>query len=402
MRHLILLILFFAMYLTGFAQDSIPKATQDDRLENIVKYESNTKDFTVKGSGRLFIDYGHLSANTAFQENFEELEDENLLKLKSAEFNVSGTFFQNTEFKFKAEFAGNKVSVREAFVGFKNIPAVGTIRIGYIYEPLRFSSLSSSKYSSFMERAKNHGFSPKNNLGAVVFNSFLNKRLSAQLGAFHNGSNSKDNLQNNDGYAVTSRIIGLPYVAENKLLHVGAGFSYRKPDTKEYVIPSSIGSYLSGEKLKAEVLPDVDNINLLNLELVYVHNTVAFQTEYMVANVHTDLENFQFWNYYAELSWFLTGESKNYRGGYKGYGRVKPNQNFGDGGKGIGAWEIAGRYSKTNLTEGVALGGVQSEFLLGLNWHLNPYTRLMLNYIHTDLQNNNKMDVIQARLQVDL
>jgi len=393
--------LIFGVQFSSFAQDSIPKPTQSS-LEDIAKYETSNKDFTVKASGRLFIDYRFLSENTTFQENYGALEDDNLLRLKSAEFNVSGTFFKNTEFKFKAEFAGNKVSVREGFVGFKNIPGVGTFRLGYIYEPLRFSSLSSSKYSSFMERSKNHGFSPKNNLGAVVFNSFLDKRLSAQVGVFHNGSNSKDNLQNNDGYAVTSRIIGLPYVAEKKLLHVGAGFNYRKPDSKEYIIPSSIGSYLSGEKLKAEVLSDIDNINLLNLELVYVHNTVAFQSEYIIANVHTDVENFQFWNYYAELSWFLTGESKNYRGGYKGYGRIKSNQNFGDGNKGIGAWEIAGRYSKTNLTDGIVEGGIQSEYLLGVNWHLNPYTRLMFNYIHTDIQDNNKMNVIQARLQVDM
>ena len=401
MRHLTLLLLIFTAPIVGFAQDSIPKPAKSS-LEDIAKYETSNKDFTVKGSGRLFIDYGYLSENTTFQENYGALEDNNLLRLKSAEFNVSGTLFQNTEFKFKAEFAGNKVSVREGFVGFKNLPGVGTLRVGYIYEPLRFSSLSSSKYSSFMERSKNHGFSPKNNLGAVVFNDFLNDRLSAQAGVFHNGSNSKDNLQDNDGYAITSRVVGLPYVGEQKLLHLGAGFSYRKPDSKEYVIPSAIGSYLSDKKLKAEVLSDVNNINLLNLEAVYIHKAVAFQTEYIIANVHTDLDNFQFWNYYAEVSWFLTGESKNYSGGYKGFSRLKPNRNFGSDKNGIGAWEIAGRYSKTDLTDGMVQGGIQSEFLLGLNWHLNPYTRLMIDYIHTDLEDNNKMDVIQARLQVDL
>src|SRR5690554_2585540 len=154
MRHLTLLMLIFGVQFSSFAQDSIPKPTQSS-LEDIAKYETSNKDFTVKASGRLFIDYGFLSENTTFQENYGALEDDNLLRLKSAEFNVSGTFFKNTEFKLKAEFAGNKVSVREGFVGFKNIPGVGTFRLGYIYEPLRFSSLSSSKYSSFMERSKN-------------------------------------------------------------------------------------------------------------------------------------------------------------------------------------------------------------------------------------------------------
>ena len=51
-----------------------------------------------------------------------------------------------------------------------------------------------------------------------------------------------------------------------------------------------------------------------------------------------------------------------------------------------GAWEIAFRYSYTNLNDGVGLtriqGGVMDGYSLGLNWYLNNNIKVQFDWIY--------------------
>ena len=46
-------------------------------------------------------------------------------------------------------------------------------------------------------------------------------------------------------------------------------------------------------------------------------------------------------------------------------------------------------------------GGEQSDLSFGVNWYLNPATRLMINYDYVNVKNTGKANVIQARMQID-
>ena len=51
---------------------------------------------------------------------------------------------------------------------------------------------------------------------------------------------------------------------------------------------------------------------------------------------------------------------------------------------GIGAWEVNGRYSTLNLTDGVIDGGDMQIASLGINWWLNPFFGVSMNYHHIE------------------
>lgn len=103
-----------------------------------------------------------------------------------------------------------------------------------------------------------------------------------------------------------------------------------------------------------------------------------------------------------QLSYFLTGESRPYKKSAGCFDRVRPKKNFAwKGERGPGAWELAGRYSWLDLDDAAVDGGTLQDFTLGLNWHLNPNTRVMWNYIHANAEDQGDADIFGMRLQID-
>jgi phosphate-selective porin OprO/OprP len=110
-----------------------------------------------------------------------------------------------------------------------------------------------------------------------------------------------------------------------------------------------------------------------------------------------------FSGYYAQASYFLTGESRPYKNFTGVFDRVKPKENFAWG-KGLGAWELTLRYSFVDLNDGGIRGGEETNYTAGVNWYLNPNVRLMLNYTLADIVHDlyeGDIDMLQARFQVD-
>ena len=82
-----------------------------------------------------------------------------------------------------------------------------------------------------------------------------------------------------------------------------------------------------------------------------------------------------------------------------GFGRQKESNPFDPKNGGWGAWEIAGRYDVINLADGSAQVnastarnavmcdecGAQKTWLIGLNWWINDYTALKLNYNQSEI-----------------
>ena len=67
------------------------------------------------------------------------------------------------------------------------------------------------------------------------------------------------------------------------------------------------------------------------------------------------------------------------------FGRVKVNDPVYGGSRGWGAWQVAGRYDVLDLGDraasipGCTACGEQATWLIGVNWYLTDYVRLMLN-----------------------
>lgn len=105
-----------------------------------------------------------------------------------------------------------------------------------------------------------------------------------------------------------------------------------------------------------------------------------------------------FYGWFVEGTWILTGETKPYTAAainneVGGYGNPVPSRPFSLSGDSWGAWELAVRYSSTNLNWNLAqtstnfatsvLGGVtggkEDVLTLGVNWYLNRNLKLQLN-----------------------
>jgi phosphate-selective porin OprO/OprP len=108
---------------------------------------------------------------------------------------------------------------------------------------------------------------------------------------------------------------------------------------------------------------------------------------------------------YMYLSYFLTGEHIPWERESGTIGRVKPFENFflverchGGTGHGLGAWQVALRYSYGDFTDDNILGGVGSAVTFGLNWWWTPYSRLQFNYIYGDIDERSLRNISSTGL----
>ncbi|PTQ07488.1 porin [Sphingomonas oleivorans] len=80
--------------------------------------------------------------------------------------------------------------------------------------------------------------------------------------------------------------------------------------------------------------------------------------------------------------YFLTGEAPEYSSRYGTFVHPKVRHTVFEGGP--GAIELTARYERLDYT-GLVSGGRGWAATLGTNWYLNPFVRLMVNYIHWDV-----------------
>ncbi|HUB84170.1 MAG TPA: porin, partial [Rhizomicrobium sp.] len=143
--------------------------------------------------------------------------------------------------------------------------------------------------------------------------------------------------------------------------------------------------------------------------------------DYDVTRRASALPNPSFDGWYVQGSWVITGESKPYIASTGSYGLPKPDAPLSFDHGGIGAWELAARYSVLDLndnagTAGLATpvggvrGGEQKIWTAGINWYPNGAIRFVLDYQHTDVSRLSgsggdlgaKLDAVSLRAQFAL
>ena len=107
--------------------------------------------------------------------------------------------------------------------------------------------------------------------------------------------------------------------------------------------------------------------------------------------------------FYVQGSWILTGETRRYDMASAAFQAPRPFVPFSSAG-GLGAWELALRYSHLDLdfhsglagtaaTADAIRGGTQDIWTFGVNWYLNTNVKLMLNWLHIDVDRLNPAGV---------
>jgi len=355
-------------------------------------------DFKLKIGGRLQTDWFWSSEDNAIKSDVGEQEDG--VEIRRARLYFSGLIYGNIEYKLQFDFAGGEADLKDAYLGLTDFP-LGKLRMGHFKEPFSLEELTSSKYITFMERALPNIFAPSRNTGFMLHNTASDERMTTAIGVFRSTDDYGENVDDG-GYNVTGRVTALP-IYENKganLLHIGAGYSYRNPD-------DSVRYHQRPEAHLANYFVDTSNfasdqVDLVGLEAAWINGPLSLQGEYMMAKADrlgsgSDVE---LDGYYIQASYFLTGEHRNYKTSEAAFSRIKPKENYSASG-GSGAWEIKARYSGLDLSDNDITGGELDNISAGLNWYLNPNTKIMWDYVHADKDNVGQADMLMMRLQFE-
>ncbi|MCG3136853.1 MAG: hypothetical protein HJJLKODD_00689 [Phycisphaerae bacterium] len=375
-----------------------------------LRLESKDGMFKLKVGGRVHLDGAIMDADdNAEERGLGDLEDG--VEFRRAWIVFSGDMYKNAFFKLEYDLAQGDTDFLDVYMGIKDVPWLGRIQAGHFREPMGLEMLTNANYLTFMERATpTESFAPNRNTGVQVSNTFLDQRATWALGGFVETDNFGDG-QFRDGRNVTGRLTALPFYEDEGRRYVHLGLSYSR---KYYQGDRREGDHLARFRSRPEshlaqrfidTGPFYANAaNILGAEAVWTHGPFSLQGEYFHDWVEGTWEwqtaEPSFYGFYVQASYFLTGEHRPYEKETGLIGRVKPLKNFREDG-GWGAWEVAGRYSMTDLHDAHIDGDRLNDLTFGLNWYLNPNMRVMFNYIYADTEDFGNAHIYQMRLAFD-
>ena len=386
--------------------------------------------------GRLQVDGATFSQNAASQTQVGNVRDG--VEFRRARIGIQGDAFDVFNYRIEMDFANRdyglpintnaqSTAFKDVYVGISDLPLLGNVRIGHFKEPFGLDQLNSSNYITFMERSLGDEgcFVPGRNTGIMAFDCSENQRATWAIGGFISSDPDQPPTFQCDhgGYAVTMRGTFLPWYDEPSdgagLIHTGIAYSYRSAPDNVVTFSARPEAHL-GPSLVSLTLTNADHWQLLGAEAAMVYGPFSIQSEFFGSTVDRGAAgNATFTGCYAYVSYFLTGEHRPYKRSTGVFDRVKPLENFfrvrtgdGDVAMGKGAWEIAYRYSYIDVLDGLSTVGAGrvSDHTIGLNWYLNPYTRIMWNYVHSQCDRNvalvglvkgGDMDIFEMRAQID-
>jgi phosphate-selective porin OprO and OprP len=430
--------------------------------KNGLNIQSKDGKNKIKLGGRIQTDFASISSpKRSLVDQIEAEQGNNLVgfgtEFRRARLFIEGTVYKIFQFKAEYDFAGGDAKFNDVWLGVKDVPGVGHIRVGHQKEPFSLEELTSSKYITFMERALPNVFSPGRNTGIRLHNTALkSKRLWWGFGVFQEADDYGDGFNNHQDWNITARVAGTPFYQDEgrKLLHLGFGYSHQFRNANQFELryrqrPECHITDVRPLTTTAGGTPRINanSIDLINPEIALVWGPFSLQGEYIWSFVNASRQynpfdpatnenlflpgsNPTFHGGYVYASFFLTGENRKYLLSDAAFGRVKPRRNFDLEG-GWGAWEVGFRYSYLCLNSkvssdpnppapGVARvgvrGGIENNYTVGVNWYPTPNIRWMLNYTYADIDNlrvtpllppynwnfnNGPLHIVQTRFMTD-
>ncbi len=331
-----------------------------------------------------------------------------------ADGTIPGGFRYSAEFNF----AQGAVDYEDIFIAydFKNSPL--TAQIGHIYPFSSLETMTSSKFTSFMERASiTDAFNYNRRLGiALTANDKKADSWTFQAGIFNQPVN--DASFTRTGWQASVRGVYSPMLGDTRL-HLGGNFQYRQ-NTREAL----------GQQYRSRPTTQVTDQRFIDtgtiaskgdtvagVELAAIHKSLHFAGEAQkvwvrhaynaaeIAALNGQLDtndtaagtayngNPSFWGGYAEVGYFLTGETRGYKNGR--FDRTKVLHPFNEGG--WGAFQLNARVDYVNLRDRVdnssssvaapfyVNGGQQVAYQGSLIWNPTDYVRFMAQYGHIDV-----------------
>jgi phosphate-selective porin OprO/OprP len=363
-------------------------------------------------------------------------------------FMMDGKFWENYEYTLIIAFENdqfNTIGLDEFWVGAMNIPVLGTLRAGHVKAAhgLEADMTGSSRTMTFMERSS-YSEAIEGNVnfitGLWLGNAYFDQRATWSASIGRQDVASATGAFFGDGqYMALGRATALPlYECDGRhLMHVGVSGGWFGVQNN-IGNPPVVGSALRTVQLRArpELRDDVpaagfqngnsnrlvdtgvlaaDSQWQLGTEFLYVRGPLSVQAEYgwafiegvagqvvggkvTVPTVGKGNQSYTFSGGYVQLAYTLTGENRSYdkrlgRLDTYYFGRRGPFTNAWlvrdeDGllNWGLGAWELAARYSYLDLNDGNdgnrIQGGRMGGLTVGVNWYLNTNLKVQVEWVY--------------------
>ncbi len=346
------------------------KITTKGKLE----MASPNEEFSMRIGGRI------MAQGAVYNEDKSELGDG--AEMRRARLFVSGKLWKVWNYKLQYDFTGSgKAGINDAYIQYTGLPA-GKITLGHFKEPFSLQNITSSKYITFIERSQSHVLTPGRSLGISYGASGDN--WTANIGLFGDGIDTPGG-EVDQSHGLSGRATYAPYFTkEVHGLHLGVNYAYRNlDDNNTFRVRERPESHVTDRRLIDTGNFDAESLDRYAFEAMWFAGPFAVQGEYSrmsVDRVNAGNSDVNFDGYYVEGSWFITGESVNYDPAKGALSKITPKGIVGKGG--IGAWQIAARFSSLDLNDEDINGGDEQNMTLGLNWYPNPNMRFMANYIN--------------------
>lgn len=366
-----------------------------------VAFETLDKNFQMKLGGRIHADAAWFSESSDLKDAVGK--SENGFEFRRARLAFSGLVYQHVEYKIQFDFGAGRTEFKDVYMGLTKLPYVN-VRVGHFKEPASLELINSSNDITFMERSliSDFGSSEGRNTGAMLHNAVLEERVTWAVGAFRE-TGVFGNATGNGKYAFTGRLTGLPWYEDGgrRLIHLGASASYRMPTDDEVRYRQRPEAHLAQRYVDTGDLPTESEVRA-SFEAATVLGPLSLQGEYACTWMDGDgeFQDSYLYGFYGQASYFLTGEHRPYKKSAGCFTRVRPKTNVLFEPSGLGAWELAVRYSYLNLNDDAVRGGVLSDITAGLNWYMNGNTRVMFNYVHALRHSVGDADIFQVRFQI--
>lgn len=373
---------------------------------NGIRMDSANGAFKLKIGGRTQNDWSWFwGSNSLRGENGLNTNIEAGEEFRRARLYIGGTIYTNVDFMAEYDFAGGTVKAREVWIGTNFCNGV-KFQVGSMKEPFGLEEQTSDLYTTFMERsAANEAFSPSYNTGFMVSGTAADDKVTWAGGVFRDAAdNGNDVGSTRSGeYNVTARVVGRPWMGDaDQYLHIGGAASYRTPSDQTAGFAAHPELHIAPLLVGTGPI-DVNRTFLWEGEALFVWEAFHAQAEYFHADTMRGAggptPSFHGWT--AQTGWFLTGESRPYNVQKGIPDRIKPAKNFDGGGDGWGAWEAAARWDTVNLNDDGITGGHMNILTVGLNWYLNPNTKVQLDWVHAHVIDFGHMNGLEMRFQID-
>ena len=343
---------------------------------------------------------------------------------RRARLGIDGTAFGDWDYRILLDFAGagteNAGQLYESWVQYSGLKPL-RLRIGAFNPSVGLDDQASTSGTPFLERAVSsdiaRGLAAGDTRTAVqLFANGDHWLVSGAvtgrtIGVINTGAPTGVAQTYGDQLGLVGRIAGTPLHGEDWLIHFGVhgGYVLRPANTAG---PLTTGAE-SATAIAFANTPElrVDGTKLINTgniparhadtvgaEFAAQWRSLLLQAEYDDFGVQRSdgLSNPDFHGYYVSGSWMVTGETRKYNSQSAAFDAPPVAHPFSLTNGGLGAWELAARYSDMDLnyrpgeagtyqTGSAIRGGEEQTITAGVNWYLNSVVRFMADYQHVKI-----------------